>query len=241
MKIASPVTLTFSVLLAASIAATANAQESPTMLTLGAKLHAGGWTGENKGANSGDIESESGSGAGLSLGLRKGAWSGVLSIESGSYDFEDEQPNYDPEFIVTDELTINSSFISLGVGYQLNPYFSMQGGIKSHAQEWDDFGREIVYVGIGVGFTGYYPINDNWTLYATLGLNGLTIEDEDGDEIGDGGSSSLEVGAAARLSPVSSLSFGFRSESVTAEFDSGNEQEHTIGNFYLGYNHAFEL
>jgi len=216
-------------------------EENPLILTLGGKIHAGGWSGENRGGNSGDIESESGSGVGLSVGLRKSSWFGVVNLQSGSYEFDDQQPNYDPEFIDSEELTIDSGFFSLGVGYQFNRYFAIQGGFKSHGQKWQDFNRELVYAGLGFGFTGFLPISQNWTLYGTLGLNVLNIEDKDGNDIGDAGSSSLELGSAFRLTPYSSLSFGFKNEFVDSEFDSGNEQEHNIGNFYFGYNHGFRF
>lgn len=214
---------------------------SPLTLTLGAKLHNGGWTGKNKGNIQSDIESESGAGGGISLGLRKGSWFGVFNVQNGTYEFEDEQPVYDPAPISSDELTIKSGFLSLGVGYQFNSYFALQGGIKSHRQSWDDFNREINYIGLGIGFTGFIPLNKNWTLYGTLGLNRMTIEDNNETEIGDGNSTSLELGAAFRISPRSSISFGLKNESLTAEFDSGNEQEHSLGNVYFGYNHAFHL
>ncbi len=217
------------------------APSSPITLTLGAKLHSGGWNGENKGTITNDIESESGTGIGLSLGLRKGAWFGVFNVQSGSYEFEEDQPVYDPDPISSDELEIDSGFLSFGVGYQFNPYFAIQGGIKSHSQSWEDLNREVNYIGLGIGFTGFIPLDDNWTLYGTLGLNGMSIEDEGGSDIGDGSSTSLELGAAFRITPHSSISFGFKNESVVAEFDSGNEQEHSLTNLYFGYNHGFQL
>ncbi len=223
-----------------SLCAAADAQ-NPLILTLGAKIHAGGWSGENRGQNSGDIESDSGAGGGLSLGLRKARWFGVLNLQSGSYEFDDQQPNYDPEFITTDELTIDSAFFSLGLGYQFNRYLALQGGFKSHNQSWEDFDRELVYAGLGIGVTGFIPVTQNWTLYGTLGLNSMTIEDKDGNDVGDAGSSSLELGAAFRLTAASSISFGFKNEFVDSEFDSGNEQEHNIGNIYFGYNHGFRF
>ncbi|MFL0804550.1 MAG: porin family protein [Agarilytica sp.] len=215
---------------------------SPLILTVGGKLHSGGWSGENKGNITNDIQSDSGSGIGLSVGLRKGAWFGVFNVQSGTYEFDDEQPVYDPDPIEEDDLEINSGFFSLGFGYQFNPYFALQGGIKSHGQSWKDYNREANYVGVGIGATGFIPLSDSWTLYGTLGLNSMNIEDKDGNDIGDGSSSSLELGAAYRISPVSSISFGFKNEAVVAEFDeSGNEQEHNLGNFYFGYNHGFRF
>lgn len=233
-------TLLTTCILTVVASSSANSQESsPLILTLGGKLHSGGWEGENRGTFSGDIESESGSGIGLSVGLRKGKWFGVLNLQSGTYDFDEQQPVYDPEPINASDLTIESGFFSLGVGYQFNEYFALQGGFKSHGQKWEDFDREINYGGLGIGFSGFIPLNESWTLYGTIGLNGVSIEDEDGDEIGDGSSTSLELGAAFRLSSSSSLSFGLKNESVTSEFDSGNEQEHNLSNLYIGYNHGF--
>ncbi len=219
------------------------ASETPITLTLGAKLHSGGWTGENKGSITGDIESTNGKGMGLSVGLRRDRWFSVLALQTGSYDFDDKQPIYDTNPIGAEEesLTVDSGFFSIGVGYQLTPYFALQGGFKSHGQTWEKFNRDITYVGVGVGATGFYPLSKTWTLYGTLGLNNMTIEDDSGNNIGDAGSSSLELGAAYRLTPVSSLSFGFKNEAVVAEFDSGNEQEHNLANLFIGYNHGIRF
>ncbi|MFL0810719.1 MAG: porin family protein [Agarilytica sp.] len=214
---------------------------SPLTLTLGGKLFSGGWTGENTGAIEGDIESTTGGGIGVSVGLRKGKWFGVFNVQSGGYEFDGDQPAYDPDPIAEDELTINSSFVSLGAGYQINRYVAVQGGFKTHTQNWDDHNRELVYSGLGVGVTGFIPLNQSWTLYGTLGLNGHTIKDKDGENVGDGSTSSLELGAAFRITSVSSISFGFKNESVAAEFDSGNEQEHNFGSLYFGYNHGFRF
>lgn len=221
---------------------------NPLTLTLGGKIHSGGWTGENKGSISNDIESEKGSGIGLSVGLRKGKFFGVFNVQAGSYEFDDEQPVYNPDPISedfdlsdSDELTINTGFVSLGLGYQFNRYFALQGGIKSHSQAWEDLNREVDYIGLGIGATGFIPLSDNWTLYGTLGINRMDIKDKDGNDIGDGNSTSLELGAAFRISTLSSISFGFKNEAVTAEFDGGNEQEHNIANFYFGYNHGFRF
>lgn len=216
---------------------------TPIILTLGGKIHSGGWEGENKGSITGDIESESGSGVGISVGLRRDKWFSVLNVQSGRYEFDDKQPIYDTDPIGDDEdsLTVDSGFFSIGVGYQFNRYFALQGGFKSHGQTWEKFGREIVYVGTGIGATGFLPLNKTWTLYGTLGLNRMSIEDDDGNDIGDAGSSSLELGAALRLTPMSSLSFGFKNEAVVAEFDSGNEQEHNLANIFIGYNHGIRF
>lgn len=223
-------------------ASTSTKKSSPLTLTLGGKLFSGGWTGENTGDIEGDIESTTGGGIGLSVGLRKNKWFGVLNIQSGGYEFDGDQPAYDPDPIAEDELTINSSFFSLGAGYQISRYVAVQGGFKSHSQKWDDHDRELIYAGLGVGVTGFIPLGQSWTLYGTLGLNGHTIEDQDGEEVGEGSTSSLELGAAFRITPASSISFGFKNESVAAEFDeSGNEQEHNFSSLYFGYNHGFRF
>lgn len=228
--------------------AEATQNNNPLTLTLGGKVHSGGWTGENKGGITNDIESEKGRGIGFSVGLRKGKFFTVFNVQAGSYEFDDEQPVYNPDPISedldlseTDELTINTGFVSIGAGYQFNRYFALQGGIKSHSQAWEDLNREVDYIGVGIGATGFIPLSDSWTLYGTLGINGMDIKDKDGHNIGDGSSTSLELGAAFRISPFSSISFGFKNEAVTAEFDGGNEQEHNIANFYFGYNHGFRF
>lgn len=216
---------------------------NPITLTLGAKVHSGEWKGENEDNDENNIKSDKGGGIGLSLGLRKGRWFGVFNVQGGGYDFNEEQPVYDPDpdLINDDDITIKTSFVSLGFGYQFSRYFALQAGIKSHKQEWEDHNVELNYVGTGIGATGFIPLSNNWTLYGTVGLNKMTIEDKNGNEVGDGTSNSVELGAAYRISSLSSISFGMKNEEVKSEFDSGRDQTHNLTNFYFGYNHGFRF
>lgn len=224
----------------ASIYAT---ETSPLVIQLGAKLHSGSWIGENVGQADGDFESDSTTGVGLSVRLSKGPWFGSFTMQTGEYTFKENQPFPDNDTIplAPSESSIGSGFFTLSGGYRINQYVSVQAGFKSFVQSWERPKYEIGYSGFGIGVSGYYPINNNWTSYGSLGFNAYSIEEADGGELGSAGASAIELGAAYRLSKVSSLSIGVRSENITSEFDNGSEQKHTVGNIFIGYNRVFML
>ncbi len=231
--------LIFALLASTSIQAQ---QASPLHLQLGAKIHSGSWSGENVGQNDGDFESDATTGIGLSIGLAKGAWFGSFTMQSGEYTFKENQtfPIDDGGVIpAPSESSIGSGFFTLSGGYKINQYISVQAGFKSFVQSWERPKREIGYSGLGMGISGYWPINNDWTSYGSLGFNAYGIEDANGSELGEAGASSFELGAAYRLNTVSSLSFGLRTENISSEFDNGNEQKHSVNNIFLGYNRVF--
>lgn len=214
---------------------------APLYLQLGAKLHSGSWTGENVGQADGDFESEATTGIGLSIGLSKGPWFGSFTMQSGEYTFKENQPFPDNDNIALapSESSIGSGFFTLSGGYKINQYVSVQAGFKSFVQTWERPKRDIGYSGFGMGVSGYWPINSDWTSYGSLGFNAYKIEDANENELGDAGASSIELGAAYKLNTLSSLSFGLRSENISSEFNNGNEQKHSVSNIFLGYNRVF--
>jgi long-subunit fatty acid transport protein len=116
--------------------------------------------------------------------------------------------------------------------------------IKSIGNNWKDENYEYTYSGLGTGVSAFHPINAQWTLVGSIGfMPQLRINDNNGDKIGDGNGSALDIGFLYHVEEKTNLSVGLKSQSNTLNFDTGSnnstKQEHQRGGLYLGIAHQF--
>lgn len=221
-------------------------QDDPLYITLGARIMATGWEGENKGSSDTSFESENGGALGLRFLMQKGRLYGGISLQGGEYDFEDGSPDriFDAPLpiggVSDEEATIERGEIDLLLGYYFWDKVSLFLDLKSVTNEWQDEDYALRYSGLGLGVAGVFPLSGRWTLYGTFGLVPLQIR-ADGDSIGDGLGSALELGAVWGFARNTNLVLALRNQHQQYDFDNGAEQTHDIGGLVIGINHRFDV
>lgn len=228
-----------------TLAPNARAQaEDPLFITLGARLLATGWEGENEGAVDSSFESDDGGAFGVRFLIQKGRLYGGISLQGGEYDFDEETPDlvFDAplgSFPSSDD-SIKREEADFLLGYYFWDQVSLFLDIKSVTNEWDDVDYALHYAGLGFGVSGFIPLADRWTLYGTFGVVPLNIR-ADSDDIGDGFGSAIEFGAVWQFAKATNLVIGLRNQHQEYDFDNDAEQTHDIGGLVIGINHRFEV
>ena len=229
--------------LVAALVPNAHAQaEDPLFITLGARLLATGWEGENEGLADSDFESDDGGAFGVRFLMQKGRLYGGISLQGGEYDFDDETPDlvFEEGLLARRDDSIKREEADFLLGYYFWDQVSLFLDIKSVTNEWDDVDYALHYAGLGFGVSGFIPLNESWTVYGTFGLVPLEIR-ADGDNIGDGLGSAIEFGAVWRFAKATNLVIGLRNQHQEYDFDNDAEQTHDIGGLVIGINHRFEV
>lgn len=233
---------------AAALTGAAHAQEQadePLSISIGARIFASGWEGENELSSTSRFDADDGGALGFRVVLQKGRFYGGASFQGGEYSFVNGSPDRIsgaplPGGSVTDSrATIKRGEVDLLFGYYFWERVSLFVDIKNVSNEWAEENYSLDYHGLGAGVSGFWPLNEQWTLFGTFGIVPLTIE-ADNNEIGDGVGSAIEVGLVYRMLERTTLVLSLRNQHQEYEFDNGAQQTHDIGGLAVGINHRFE-
>lgn len=247
------ITVSFLLLTASLISHTAAAQ-NPMSLGLGVKLLGSQWKGDNVDSDT-TFESTNGGQFGLNLVFQRGRFYTGFNFQSGNYKFKDDAPDQisktDSVYTKTpvQDITIKRGEADLLVGYYFWPKISLFLDIKSISSVWDDNNKDTEnygtdFVGLGMGVSGFIPLNEKWTLFGSFGLVPKgTIKQRNGDkdEIGSGNSGALEFGSIFNITNQHRINFGLKSQWQNYKFDDNqnNEQKHQLSSVFIGYNYVF--
>lgn len=211
-------------------------------ISLGVVLNGSGWKGDN-GSGRNDFDSDKGGQFGFRASYSRDRLYFGLSLQGGDYQFNNTGPT---QFTSGGEITTNNvdvthSDFDLLAGYYFWPRVSIFLDLKTVASEWQNNGYEQSFSGLGVGISGFNPLNDRWTLYGSWGVVGGNIKQGDSRELGDASSSALVVGTNYTLSKNNYLNMGLKLRNYEFEYDDGNQQDYSLNGLFVGYNHVFEL
>lgn len=218
------------------------ASASESGLSFSVKLQGGSWTGKNKTSDT-EFEATKGGQLGFSGMYQNGNFYTGLNLQGGDYTFEKNTPDQvtpaGTTEISNDKITHNE--FDLIFGYYLTTHVSLFLDLKTVTNTWESNNHEQKYTGAALGVTGNWPVAMNWQLYGSLagGSGGELSSNE--EKVGKGSSSGIEIGALYQLNKRHRLLFGVKRTNYTYKFDSGDEQTHSIGGVFLGYNYAFML
>jgi len=211
-------------------------------ISLSVRVIGGGWSGKNKTSNT-EFESTEGGQLGLNATYQNGGFYTGLNLQGGEYTFEGNTPDQVSQSGTTPVSNdkVEHSELDLVFGYYLNQYFSLFAGIKGTSNTWASNGYKQDYSGGGIGATGTWPVNKDWTLYGSLGVipsGQINVNDE---KVGEGTSRSVDIGGLYQFSKMHRVMFGIKRTTYVYTFDSGDEQVHSIGGAYFGYSYAFSI
>jgi hypothetical protein len=243
--------------LTAGLLSQSAAAQSPASLGLGVKLLGSQWTGDNVDSDT-TYKSSNGGQFGLNLVFQKGRFYTGFNFQGGDYKFKDDAPDQisksDSQYSKVqlqkgEEVTIKRDEADLLVGYYFWPKISLFLDIKSISSVWDDKDKDTTnygtnYVGLGLGVSGFIPLNQQWTLFGSFGLVPKgTIKQKNGDkaEIGSGSSGALEFGSIYNITNQHRINFGLKSQWQNYKFDNeqNDEQKHQLTSVFIGYNYVF--
>lgn len=212
-------------------------------LTVGATINGSSWEGDNGSGNS-DFESDRGGQFAASINYRVDKFYTGLNLQGGTYDFGSDAPT---QFTSNGTLTsrdvkVDHSDFDLLFGYYFWSNVSLFLDLKVTHSEWRDSGYEQAFSGLGLGVSGFHPINDKWLLFGSFGfVNGNIDDDEDRSSHGDGTSTALAGGAVYLIDKANTINFGLKLRSYDFDFDNGNDQEYSLNGLFFGYNHTFDF
>lgn len=212
-------------------------------LSLGITMNGSGWEGDNGSGNS-DFESDRGGQFAASINYRVDKFYTGLNLQGGTYDFGSDAPSQFTSrgSLTSDDVKVEHSDFDLLFGYYFWSNVSLFLDLKVTHSEWRDTGYEQAFSGLGIGVSGFHPIDDKWVLFGSFGfVNGDLDDDEDRSSHGDGASSALVGGAVYRIDKSNSINFGIKLRNYNFDFDDGNEQEYTLNGLFFGYNHTFDF
>jgi len=223
-------------LLLTSAGATNAYAQSPVQMSIGANIQPANWEGDNK--NGGTSFDAKGGQLRLDLRLSKARFYSGLSFQGGEFDFDDGAPdkifNAAPAERL-DKVTIERGEFDWVFGYYFWPQVSLFVDLKSITNDWKGERYSVNYTGLGVGVTGFNPINEHWILFGSLGFVKLNIESS-GDEIGDGRGSAFQIGGLYKINDKANITISLKTQHNVYEFDDNSEQEHDIGGLVFGFN-----
>jgi hypothetical protein len=242
-------------LAAGALAPTAHAQHS---LGLGVKLLGSTWKGENVESGN-DFESTDGAQLGFNLVYQYNRFYTGFNFQGGDYKFKDDAPDQisksDDVYTTTslqsgEDVKVNRGEADILIGYYFFPKVSFFLDLKSITSEWKDGDPDTEnyanqFIGVGLGVSGFIPLNDNWMLFGSFGFvpNGTIRQTKggDNDDIGNGNSGALEFGGIYNFNRNNRLNFGLKSQWQNYEFDDPDrsEQKHQVGSLFIGYNYLF--
>lgn len=212
-------------------------------LTFGAKLLGAGWNGDN-GTGGSDFESDEGGQFGLNVSYKIDKFYAGLNLQRGKYDFTNAAPD---KFTATGRVPsanveIQQSDLDLLVGYYFWQQVSLFVDIKRVTNNWLNDPYEQKFVGLGLGASGYIPLNNSWTLFGSFGFIGSgEIKNENDNKVGEGDSWALEVGSIYRINENHFVNGGIKTRDYDFEFLDSTSQSYKINALFIGYNYSFSL
>lgn len=212
-------------------------------LTFGAKLLAAGWNGDN-GAGGTDFESDEGGQFGLNIAYKIDRFYTGLNFQRGNYNFKNDAPDKFTLFgrVPSSSVKIQQSDLDLLVGYYFWSQVSLFVDIKSVTNDWLDESYSQNFLGLGLGASGYIPLNEKWTLFGSFGFIGSgEINDNNSNKVGDGTSWALEVGTVYSINERHFLNGGIKTRRYNFEYLDASKQVYNINALFIGYNYSFSL
>lgn len=212
-------------------------------LTFGAKLLAAGWNGDN-GAGGTDFESDEGGQFGLNVSYRIGNFYTGLNLQRGEYNFKSDAPD---KFTVagrvaSSNVKIQQSDLDLLFGYYFWSQVSLFVDIKSVTNDWLDEPYKQNFLGLGLGTSGYIPVNDKWTLFGSFGfIGGGEVKDNNDRKVGEGNSWALELGTVYSINERNFVNAGVKTRNYNFEYLDSSKQDYNINAIFIGYNYSFSL
>lgn len=212
-------------------------------LTLGVKLLGAGWQGDNGSAGNSFNSSEGGQ-LGFNASFKVDRFYTGLSLQGGEYSFSGSGPDqFTPAGrVATSDVNVTQSDFDLVLGYYVWPQVSLFLDFKAVGNEWNSNNYKQSFSGLGLGASGFMPLNPRWTLYGSLGFIGNgDIKDDDKDRVGDGSSRALELGAVYSLDSSNHINMGIKFRRYNFEYLDDSDQDYTVNALFVGYNHVFDL
>jgi len=225
------------------VLAYAPASQASQSLSVGATINGSNWKGNNGSGNS-DFESDRGGQLAASINYRVDSFYTGLNLQGGTYDFGSDAPTQFTSngTLTSSDVKIEHSDFDLLAGYYFWSNISLFLDLKVTHSEWRDTGYEQAFSGLGIGVSGFHPINDKWVLFGSFGfVNGNLDDNDDRSSHGDGTSSALVGGAVYRIDKANTINFGLKLRSYDFDFDDGNNQEYSLNGLFFGYNHTFDF
>ena len=225
------------------VLAYAPAGQAARSLTVGVTANGSSWEGDNGSGNS-DFESDRGGQFAASINYRVNKFYTGLNLQGGTYDFGSDAPTQFTSngTLTSDDVKVEHSDLDLLFGYYFWSNVSLFLDLKVTHSEWRDTGYEQAFSGLGLGVSGFHPINDKWVLFGSFGfVNGDIDDDEDRSSHGDGTSSALVGGAVYLIDKANTINFGLKLRNYDFDFDDGNDQEYSLNGLFFGYNHTFDF
>ena len=230
-------------LLASALICQAGNAIAEEKITLGAKLLGASWQGDNGGVGN-TFDSTEGGQLGFNIAYQLDRFYTGLSLQTGKYKFNNGSPD---QFTTTGRVaaintTIRQNDFDLLVGYYFWPQVSLFLDIKAVGNVWQTNDYKQSFSGLGLGISGFNPINQDWTLFGSFGFirNG-EIKDDNKDKVGDGNSHALELGAVLALDGANHLNMGIKLRKYQFEHINGSTQDYTVNALFIGFTHAFAL
>jgi hypothetical protein len=220
---------------------TANAEDT-TNLSLGVKLLAVNWTGENTDSGT-DLKSTSGGQFGWNIAIQKKRLYGGLSLQGGNYQFDDVGPDQVTDTTTTQVTNVNveRSEFDLIAGYYFWKNISLFLDLKSIQNKYDKNDYKQQFTGLGFGASGAWALNKNWSLYGTFGFVGRADLKANEKVVGDVDSSAFEFGGNYRFKKSHRFNVGIKTQQQNYTFNDGTKQIHKFGGVFFGYNYVFSL
>jgi len=215
--------------------------QAAVKFSLGAKLLPGHtWSGSNDRAGEKEYESKA-TQLVLLAAMRSDRLYAAFSFQGAQYNFANPAPDIHDK---TGSTQVSDESIKLGesdltVGYYLTPHFSLFADIKSVAYTWTNSNHSLVYQGLGLGVSGYKPINPAWSLYGNFGLVGKMKVQSKSETIGSASGYALEFGGITKLTDKLSANVGLKLQGQVLRFDTGSIQTHGRGGIVLGVAYQF--
>lgn len=210
-------------------------------ITLGVKLLAAGWQGDN-GAVSSSFNSDEGGQLAFSASYLQDKFYAGISLQSGNYTFTDTAPDQFTQSgrNSSSNVEIEHKELDLLAGYYFWPKVSLFMDIKAVTNTWSNDDYEQSFGGLGFGASTFLPINDHWTWFGSAGfVGGGKLKDGDKVKVGEGQSSALEFGAIYRVTQESTINMGLKFRNYSFEYLDNTTQEYSINALFVGYNHGF--
>jgi len=231
------------ILMTTLVFALAHSAVAEQRITLGMKILGAGWQGDN-GTSGSSFDSTDGGQLGFNVSYKLDKFYTGVSLQGGDYSFSGRAPDQFTTTgrVATSNVKINQADLDLVAGYYFWPRVSLFLDIKAVANEWNNDKYQQSFTGLGVGATSYLPLNDQWTLFGSLGFIGKgNVRDNDDHKVGDGSSGALELGALFALDERNQLSMGLKFRRYTLEFTDNSDQQYTLNAVFFGYNHVFDI
>jgi hypothetical protein len=222
---------------------TMNTAHSDQRLTFGAKLLAAGWNGDN-GITGTDFESDEGGQFGLNVSYKIDKFYAGLNLQRGEYDFVNDAPD---KFTVSGRVPstnvkIQQSDLDLLVGYYFWQQVSLFVDIKRVTNNWQNDPYEQKFTGLGLGASGYLPLDKYWTLFGSFGFIGNgEIKNTNDNKVGEGNSWALEIGTVYTINDKHFINGGVKTRNYEFEYLDSTKQSYKINALFIGYNYSFSL